>query len=216
MPKPAHTRISALGRVGTAGERFSYGVNMIATNPGQSQMPSQSEAEDIAADFKAFHGRATSRISAQCVLEEVKVASIGEDGKYTEDPIIVAALQAGQGGNIGYTLPQAALVASLVTERRGPSGKGRFFIPMPEAQLESGSLLLPVLIVEQVRASVAQLITALNNEPGLDGLERRVAVISTKGFTTLVTGVRVGRVVDTMRSRRKGLAESYTSTLAAG
>jgi hypothetical protein len=43
----------------------------------------------------------------------------------------------------------------------------------------------------------------------------KVSVVSSKGYTTDVTAVRLGRVPDTMRSRRGDLVEAYAvQTLA--
>lgn len=220
-----HWRISALGRLlGNSGERFSYSVNMTESTiveggpfGGATLDPNQAVFTDIANDVKAFHGRAASLISDAAVLEEVKIAAIGSDGKYTSDPVIVNVTDTpgGAGGVSGqsYITPQAALAVSLVTGRRGPTGKGRFYIPMPVVSIDQNTGLALLTSIEGLRGSAATFLSALNNQPGLDLLGLRVVVVSSKGYKSDVNGVRVGRVVDTIRSRRAQLKENYTTSV---
>jgi hypothetical protein len=51
----------------------------------------------------------------------------------------------------------------------------------------------------------AALINSLNGSIGFGG----VVVASSKGYLSGVTGVKVGRAVDTIRSRRSDLPEGY-------
>jgi hypothetical protein len=216
MPFAPHLRVTALGTIGgTPGtERFSYGLSMEAEVPGQSQMVSDSEATDIAADLRAFHVNVNTGINDSAILREVKFASIGADGKYTQDPIVKTVLAApgGRAADVKI-LPQSALALSLGTDRRGPTGKGRFFVPMPTFQLLANTFLIGTAEADLIRTQLQTLINAVNNEPGLDGFERRVVVASTKGYNSRVTSVRVGRLIDTMRSRRTSLGESYTASV---
>jgi hypothetical protein len=214
MPFAPHTRVSAIGFIGSSLERFSYGLSMESQLAGAGEMPSQGEAQDIANDFVAFHGRATSKIWQQAVLKEVKIAAIGADGKYTEDPIIISVNQVGGGGALPVPLPQAALVVSCESTRRGPTGKGRFYLPMPNVVITEPGFLMAVATAEDVRTSAQTLLGALNNEAGVDVVDRKVVIASSKGYNTPVTSIRVGRVIDTMRSRRKSLSESYTAEVA--
>jgi hypothetical protein len=52
----------------------------------------------------------------------------------------------------------------------------------------------------------------VNNQPGFDQNGNVVVVASTFGALTPVTAVSIGRVLDTMRSRRNALQEAYQST----
>ena len=49
----------------------------------------------------------------------------------------------------------------------------------------------------------------MNNRPGVDFSDVVVVIASTKGTNSPVTAVRVGRVPDTIRSRRTALPEGY-------
>lgn len=222
MPVVKHWSISALGRLlGSSGEKFSYSLNMTQSTfaeggpfGGAFRTPGDNVFDGIAAKFVAFHGSSVTGISDNAVLETVKIASIATTGLYDSDPYVadVADTPGGYTGPLNEgILPQSALCISLVTERRGPSGKGRFYIPMPVANISPTTGLASVGQIENARNQAAALITGLNDEPGIDTLGLRVVVISSKGFKSDVTAVRVGRVIDTIRSRRAQLAEAYTA-----
>lgn len=216
MPFAPHTRVTAIGTLGTGADRFSYGLNLGFTG-APAALP-QAGLEDITASIKAMHKRATSGVSADAVLTEVKFASIGADGKYTADPVVIAVTGGAGGGNNAFNqvLPQSALAVSLMTDRRGPSGKGRFYLPMPAfATAGANSFQITQANADGVRDSVQTMLNEILNAPGLDNVNNEldpvVVVASTKGFNTPVTGVRVGRVVDTIRTRRNALSENYTT-----
>lgn len=168
---------------------------------------------DAVADVKAFWIRPTSRIANVATLLSVKFAAIGANGKYTGTPAITdfAAIP-GAGGALLH--PYAvSLCVSLMTDRRGPTGKGRIFLPCPSlGVLDNG--LCGQTEVQGVATSVQTLLTSLNNAPGFDVADSEVVVSSSKGYLSLVTGVRAGLVLDTIRSRRQALVETYGPTLA--
>lgn len=217
MPFAPHIRMSCLGRIGSAvdGERFSFGLALAQPDgnsaPGLS--PNADVWDDCAADVRTFFGSAAARISPRAILENVKFASISASGGYAADPYVseFADIQGGSPLSEAYgrILPQAALAISLVTARRGPTGRGRFYIPMPVVDIEDASESIPVAQRDAIEASAAALITNLGNNPGIDLLNLKVCVASSKGYNTAVSGVRVGRVVDTIRSRRRSLKEDY-------
>lgn len=212
-----HYRVSAIGTIGPVSapvEGFSYGVSM-ARSEGEGGTDGDlqinlDQARDIAADIRAFHTAAGAHIAGQAVLRQVKVASIGPNGKYTREPLIVDIPPSPGSGISGNVLPQAALCVSLESERYGPTGKGRFFLPCPSTQMDS-NFQISAAVAEEVRATTVRLLDALNDEPGIDVLGLGVCIASSKGYNSRVTKVRVGRVIDTMRSRRRALLEAYTA-----
>jgi hypothetical protein len=212
--------------LGGAAEQFSYGLSIAkAVDSGEIGpafstflQPNNTVLADIAADMRAFHVRSATQISPAAVLEVVKIAPIGSDGKYLADAVVVNVVDA-PGGSlespavITSTLPQSAVAVSLVTARRGPTGKGRFYVPMSPQPLDQTTLLMSETARDNLKASTQTLINALNNQPGVDALDLKVVVASSKGYNTVVTGVRVGRVVDTIRSRRRSIPETFDAPL---
>ena len=214
-PAPAkvyeqHVRVSLLGSMGAAAgslERFSVSLNLNA-NPGLLVGLNQAVADDIAADCRTFWADVRNGIGSRAKLDTVKCAKIGTNGKYLSDPFI-SAFPPVAGTAIGVDHPfQVSLCVSLLTARRGPSGRGRIYLPCPTLSV-SGDGTVAAGTVDAVSAAVGAFITNLNNSPGVDRPGSQVLIASSKGFSSPVTGVRTGRVLDTIRSRRTQLLENY-------
>lgn len=207
-------RLSLLGTLGTgapAPERFSISLNMVGRASVLVAL-TQAMVDDIATDCKAYWIRPFTNINQQAVLDSIKVAFIGANGKYTADPLISSfAPVAGATGGAPYPF-QIAQAVSLTSERRGPSGKGRYYVPLPTWTVRPNGLIEPV-DAQAAAGSAQQFLNDINNAPGVDRPGVRVVIASTKGFNTVVTGVRVGRALDTIRSRRAQLGEGYGATL---
>jgi hypothetical protein len=213
VPFANHYRLSMSGVLTTSGsayEIFSYGVNI--NDSGVVDINTTEIFNDMVADAVAFHGRAGTRISQNCVLTQVKLAPIGPLGLYRGEPRIAVVSQPGGTLSGLFYPPQVALAVSLMTARRGPTGKGRFFLPATTVNLDPASTI-PIADAEAVRGSVQTFLNALNNLPGFDNTGSRVVVASSKGYNTDVNGVRVGRVLDTIRSRRNQILEKYTASV---
>jgi len=100
--------------------------------------------------------------------------------------------------------PQVAVVVSLRTAHaRGKAHAGRMFTPALGASPATGYCTLG--------ATIAQAATELLNAINAVVTPAGVSIISATGESNAVTKVAVGRIFDTMRTRRKSLAESpYT------
>jgi hypothetical protein len=237
MAYAPHMLVTALGRLGNPGkERFSFSLRLGQPNAAALQhlldiQPNNVAYADMAEDVRAFFGTAATKISAHAVLEVVKFAKIvpppaghplGKDGKptpgiYAQDPVVIDVADTPGGvpgalGGIQFVSPASAVAVSLTTPKRGARGRGRFFLPMPVVEQDpANGFLMSVAHAEGIRNSATDLVNNLNNQPGIDAWNGHVVVASTFGTLSSVTGVRVGRVVDTIRSRRGQLSESYTA-----
>lgn len=211
-----HYRISAVGTLGPLAapvESFSYGLSM-ARDGGEGGEDgvvamNRDQAVDIAEDFRSYHADVNTAIAPSAILKQVVVAKINALGNYSSDPFVIDVAPTPGGGADRGSLPQASLCVSFGTERYGPTGMGRFFLPMPSHAV-GADFSIGALAAEAVRNRTVQLVDNLNDEPGIDVLGIGVCVSSTKGYNSRVTKVRVGRVIDTMRSRRRSLLEQYT------
>lgn len=208
-----HRRLTLSGTLGAASEEaFSFGIaldeNLFTAGDDQVVF------DDIVAESQAFFSSPLLYVSPFARLRMVKLAKIGADGKYTADPLFVDTLNRAGGGSTSGTHPfQCSLAVSLVTARRGSSGRGRFYLPMPTLSV-ADSGLIPFLQAQEVATTVAGWIDAVADRPGIDSPEPTVVVASSKGFLSPVTAVRVGRVIDTIRSRRRALSEAYGPEIA--
>ena len=210
MAYAPHQRLTLVGTLGPASapvENFSLRVCL--SNANGIGRDAQDLFDDYVADTTAFWGRGTTGISQFAILREIKLAKIGEDGKYTSDPRIASVTVPGFATGSAPLHPyQVALAVSLGTNRRGPRGKGRFYLPCPQVSMTADGLI-PSAERDFIETSVAEWITDLNNHPSVDVTDAEVVVASSFGFNSKVTSVRVGRVLDTVRSRRRNLDEAY-------
>jgi hypothetical protein len=210
-----HIRLTLSGEfAGQSGlgeyERFSFGVNLSDPSDISSSRFSADGLADVVADSSAFFARPGTFISGDVRLREVKLARIAPDGTYRADPLIASVnVPGGSGPGLRYP-PQVSLAVSLQTATRGPRGKGRFYLPGPSIGFDNSTAQISVGDATAVRDSATTWIVNLNDWPGVDGQDPRVTVASSAGMNSDVTGVRVGRVLDTIRSRRGQIPEGYT------
>lgn len=154
-------------------------------------------------------------IAQDAKLTHVKLNRIGPNGRYVDNlshEYVYPAPIAG-GGPIG-AVPQLSLVASLRgSQPRVIAGKGRMYFPpskaTTDALLSNGTVA--TVTAQQYASGVASLIRSLNNVYVAQNVPA-VAVIASKqgdGAFQPVTTIGVGRVIDTMRSRRNKNDEDY-------
>lgn len=166
----------------------------------------------------AFHQRAVSMISSRAQLDFVKLNKINVEGKYADqgnshvrflNPKI-------NGGGVGNAPPnQVALALTLTTDvQRGPANKGRIYMPLPMC-VPAPDGLISIADATSIMHSFRTLLEDISDTPGIDGAETPdVLVMSRKAGSPAaryVTGVKVGRVLDTQRRRRNHLKENYVT-----
>lgn len=212
MPKPAHTRVTYSGVRGTIAapmETFAFGIN-ITTDPLLAGF-TDIQLNGVATAARTCITGMAGLFQADTIITESRVAVVDGLGKVVKRGNgsflqgIEAAPVMGAGTN-NYMPLQASLVVSLVTARPGPSGKGRVFLPFPAITPSASDKLITggqaTALMDQFRDTIV----ALNQLTA--GV---VSVVSSKGYTSAVTGLRVGRAPDTLRSRRRDAKEGYST-----
>lgn len=164
----------------------------------------------------------TQRITAQAKLTGIKLNRIGTDGRYVDATTMehTYGTPISGGGSAGtFPAPQLATVATLRTAvERGRGSKGRMYLPACGGYwtMQSDGRAL-ITDAQAVADGVSTLITQLNtlyaSPPGV-ATPGRVVIASKVGTGVFrrVNQVTVGRVVDTMRSRRNKLVEDPQSS----
>lgn len=166
----------------------------------------------------AFHQRVLSMISSRAKLDFVKLNKIGVDGHYADQGNShVRFLNPKISGGGPATAPpnQVALALTLTTDvQRGPANKGRIYIPLPTCTVMDDGLITDSE-ANVIMHSFRTLLEDISDTPGIDSdSSPDVLVMSRKAgapAARYVTGVRVGRVLDTQRRRRNALKENYVS-----
>jgi hypothetical protein len=189
-------------------EIFTFSMSLI--NPAQTTPYSDGQDgvdEDVVAAVSSFWEEAA--ISSGAILTYLKLNEIGTDGKYfSKTQSFREDLQPTVPGTVGM-IRYPAQIATAVTLRtpamRGRAHVGRFYVPLLDVPLDAGGLYT----VQQV-TDLASTVTTLLNSINTAMDPYRVGVVSPlgAGYENVVTNCAVGRVPDTIRSRRNELTEA--------
>lgn len=196
-----HSRVTWFGDAYTASEIWQVGVRLDGTTvPTEAQMDALNTAFSTFWDTVAAGSPTTHRFLGS------KWAPQDVNGLYGLGEAVERFLAVPNAGQLGGGYPQICSVYSLRTARpRGLASNGRIYMP-------SATTVDPV-DGRQTENSAIQKSTAgalFVSDVNAVGLGQ-VAVFSTVGAGLIepVTGVRVGRVMDTQRRRRNALDEAY-------
>lgn len=217
MPYVPHNRITLSGIFGALAAPVEEWSWSFATAPSTSGEPGAMIA--LATEVMSLYGtHMAPMFGPNVVLTRTRAAAINEsghvpqtaDGQYLQGDNVTTKV--GTGSQVGQPILQQALAVSLVTPRAGASGKGRFFLPATVHPVGTGYTLASTNTQAVATAAAAFLSGVANSNAFVGG----ILVCSYKGFASPVTGVRVGSVPDTMRSRRGRLTEIYATGVVTG
>jgi hypothetical protein len=203
MPYQPHVRVrcnGVLGPLDNPVEIFSYGFAI-----SNAQLPSAGVNDGILQEVVSYHARAATKISYQAVLTEVAISLVGADGKQIGDTVRLPTNAPGSVGSV-ISPPQVSYRVSLGDGTRDRSGRGGWYVPMPAVTIDTASLVLLPATADQMLASAGSLVQGINSLGG--GL---VCIASSTRGNRVVTRLRVGLALDTIRRRRSALDEAYRS-----
>lgn len=220
MVVPAHTLVTVTGVYGSVAapiEDWSFSLKFGLPIPNVTLTQMQTMCNSIR---NAYGTHMASALPTSCSTTRLRVASIEEfqgrnrvartqGGEYIQADNVSSFAHTGSNNTV---LPlQTALVVSLTSTRGGPTGKGRFFLPWPGYALSADYRITDA----QATASAQSVRTWINAIKTLEWATGNALgppiVASSKGYVSTVTGLRVGRAPDTMRSRRGDNPEGYYS-----
>lgn len=142
----------------------------------------------------------------------IKLAYIGEDGKYIGEPKIYDFNVPGQGSGSFNVPPQDSIVISHLTEaKRGLAYRGRTYLPAGFGDATANGKLSSATI-NTILTKFTTFFNAINTiTTTTTGLPIKVIVNSNvrSGMSRYVTALSVGNLVDTQRRRRNRLSEAY-------
>lgn len=212
MPYPLeHMLLTVRGDAWLQTESWQFGLRLSADATITDTLL-QSVATAAATPTSTLFTTAGLAVSSNYRLVSLKVAHILPSGLYpaTSSPGIHTYAAPVSGPSATITYPQVSCaVTTLTIAPRGLASKGRFYLPGTAISLQTDGRLLATQ-ADAIEAAVVTWIQALNAISGVAS----AAVFSKVGVgeTRSITGVGVGRVLDTMRSRRRSLAELRTPT----
>jgi hypothetical protein len=164
----------------------------------------------------AYHKSAQLFMPGAVRLRYVKLNNVNEFGRYEAQKTYQLLVDEGGGAGGAPVMPwQIAVAVSLQSERRGPRGRGRFFLPVPKLTVDAKGRLNENFR-NQMAGISAGLIASLNTSPIDSSSGNHICVQSKVDATaSRVTKVRVGDVFDTQRRRRNDLLEAYVTSAVA-
>jgi hypothetical protein len=174
-------------------------------------------ANDCFDDWAAWVTRSASKVVAAVTLEDVRVYNIDTEGHAVDDTVI------SEGTPVSGTTTQdrhpwqCSTVLTLEAGTRGQGRFGRIFLPPQGIEIKSDGLMDPSASAA-AWGSAQTLLAALSNRPTIDAGWGLVVAgrTGTSGTLREVTRIRMGRVMDTQRRRRRSLKEQYyTSVFSA-
>lgn len=230
MPAPQHIQITFTGVLGTLAipvEIFSFGLSADPgnTDPISGPFISPVDMKTLADSIAPKTATLMANLSSRTILTRVRCALIGADGLTAKDPAGTyvqgdAALSTAGSSTPMYP-PQVALAVTTQSLADGPTGRGRFYLPMPGMSV-GDDLRLTALQADGFATNVAK--------PFLDGINASLAerpygrlVVASAGSALKgippalrpINEVLVGRALDTIRTRRNNLVEEYAAAALA-
>lgn len=172
-----------------------------------------SQAENIKDLVEDFVGNPAALIPQGVNLDWVKLAMVGEDGRYMYEAVEVQADKSG--GVMGSFIPQATIAFTMESPKWKDPGKyNRFYLPTSnpsgngEFRLNQSQVNLALTTCQTLIEGVNEILAGLTATPA-----SMVSVVSgtREGSTLAVIKLRLGRVIDTQRRRRNAIPEEYTS-----
>lgn len=208
-----HLRLVVSGTL-YATDRFSWGLSLMRDFNSSAEAPA-TVPQGVIDAVVAMHTNTGASIASNARLDLIKLNEIGTNGRYlNQGETVLHEFEtpvAGPGGH--FQAPQIALAVTLGTaKRRGRAHSGRFYLPVPGAGGSTG--MIDAGRQATIAAGALDMINDL--EAALPGWA--VAVMSDVGTGTQerVTHVKVGRVLDTIRSRRNAFTEEYVESAPVG
>jgi hypothetical protein len=188
-------------------ESFSFGMSIVPDFPNPDSFDAAGTIAAVAAAVSTFWS--ANPICSGARLEYIKLNEVDQDGHYVSNSETNLFEYPGTipGNSSNRIAAQLAIAVSLTTaKRRGLAHAGRFYVPMPTSELETDGRFNGN--AAQTFADTAS--AMVNTINGVYGGDYVVGVASKEGAGAFepVTGVRVGRVLDTIRSRRASLDEN--------
>ena len=215
MPYRPHTLASFRGVLGatvaSAVEGWSFGIRFGAEDSavGGGPVPTQNLADSFLATASALIVDAAMRFQSTTWLQECRLYSIGADGRATAE--VTIADQAGVKGIFGSGhLPwQNSMVVTLQADGLGKGKYGRIYLP-PQAQEITADGGVNSTIIASQTLRLGTFFSALADDANMPVQYLPVVVGRTgvSGTLRTVRHIKVGRVMDTQRRRRRSLDET--------
>jgi len=211
MTVPSHIRVVYRGIFSGTPEGWSFGHHFRSdVTVGLDAEASDVHLDNVRDVFATYVTDPSAKWPSAAKLIDIRAYKIGTDGRMEGDPNIldVSAANIHGAGPSKYP-PQVCLVMTHVAEHRGPARYGRCFLPT-SADLDTGDLRVSVAQASALRELYVTFCKDVSDEVDLEGTESsdmlNISAVS-GGHSQVVDHIECGRVLDTLRSRRRAMIE---------
>jgi len=213
MPVPTHFQFIFRGTFVNTPEEWSFGAKFSRANAGEADAGLDDiDDEAVSTAFGTLLGNAYFHAGVKAA--DWRAYVIGTNGKMEGNGPLLHEFESGnpQGSSGNRQPPQIALVATLVGANKGPGHFGRLYLPGP-AKAVADDLRLTITDSTGYLDLVTDFLKDVSDAIDLEVLTQSACVnvspIGGGGDGTIqeVDHVEVGRVYDTLRTRRRSLLE---------
>jgi len=213
VPIPKHFRFVWRGVFSGTPETWAFGCHFGSNLSGGPD--AHLGDVDMEGLVTAWTGLAAggARLPDNAQLTDVRAYEIGTDGRSIGNVKLVdTSTRALSGGTAAKYPPQIALVATLVAPDRGPGKFGRMYLPTA-ATLSFSDCRMSESDAVSAAGSVSTFLKAVSDAVDIPAtIQSAVGVnVSTRGgpdgTLQVIDHVEIGRVLDTLRTRRRALLE---------
>lgn len=212
--------VNAQGTQYAGAEIWNMGF-WIGKTDGDAPAPTVADANAIYARLKTWFATTAVPISWAFVLNDCKIQYYNADGTMDKNATVFKTVGTAQAGQQGRNVPpQLALAVSFRGAiSRGPGANGRMYLPgISIIPTVSGHVEANDISAVQVAGKI--FFDGVNSDLSSKGL---YLINASKGgqhppsppVNVKVTNLRIGDVVDTIQSRRRGIREAYSLTALA-
>jgi hypothetical protein len=217
---PTHFKFTARGHFGTSEETWSFGWKFgRSVDAGGDAGLDDIDESGVTAALVAYI--AGPYVSSDAIVDDWRAYVIGTDGRMEGNGPLLHTFAPntvkGTGAATKYP-PQVALAITTIADDRGAAQYGRWYLPSPtvafieDMRISAASALLYAQQASAFLKNVSDAIdlpgsvlsaSAVNVSAGPPG--------SPTGTLQQIDHIEVGRVLDTIRNRRKSLVEDRVS-----
>lgn len=213
MPVPTHFKFVFRGVFDNTEETWSFGMHFTRTvEAGPDAGVGAIDTSGVTTALGTFFNTAAAGIPTWCTATDWRAYEIGTDGRMENEPLLVDLTTDDiDGAASGSRLPpQCALAVTTVADNRGPGRYGRFYLPTALI-IELSDLRVSIANATGVATAVTAFLKGISDSIDLPGTLGSAGGLniskSGAGFKQDIDHVEVGRVIDTLRSRRRALLE---------
>jgi len=195
------------------GVKFGQPTTVGGTPAGEGVQISQGLVDGAATAFLAMLNTANMNFSTATWFEECRGYRIGRDGKALDEPVISSGLpDAGPG--VVFQPWQLTVACTLFTGGLGKGRFGRFYLPSQYTAVGTDGLI-STTFQNNISVAVKDFLIAIKGHVDFPGGNQLIVASQTptEGRNRTVTALRIGRVVDTQRRRRRSLQETYQESI---